>query len=492
MMKLQIEKGKSKEKPSPAPVKVVPKASMASPKPISQPVPQRITEVKDSQDQYATQSPNKISSQTFIIPYASDEEAFRDDIKELADRLKVDVEFDFAVGDRSISMFRLWEVVMAEAFGGFKNVNDSNLWPEVAHQLGFDIQQQPGTLTELQAYFQEYEGLLLEFEDLAREEDEEIEEVLDRNDSSLLADQLLEMIEHNINPIDADEDTNVGGQEVESKDDTNSPQMSPHQKQISSNSRKRLSGGSSPYTKRQRVDKGKGKELEIPSTPEDIITSPQTLRRTLEPSPLKNASFPAANGSDEEYSEEEDELFVSPTNSDRTKQPRNPEPETQDFHFPNATQKTDRLSSPNISSSPPVRLKQIHQSQTSNAATRGSAHSINVEDSSTQSQTQSQMNAILDQFIADMVAKGFTYDIVLEALQATTLKCNANVEEVAESLSNDEHIPDNIRGVWTQWDDEELGYSKESKQYRHVLLKHGPEEIRERIRFLRDLADSED
>lgn len=488
-MKSRIKKGKFKETSSPAETAVKvskPSSSKSTPNPVNK----RIKEVKDSQEQRSTQLSKKSSSQTFSVPYAADEAAFTDDLLQLAERVNLDVELSAVIGGRSVSMFDIWQVVMSKEFGGFQNVSSGNLWPKVAHQLGLNTKKKSGGLDELVSYFQEYEDLLLDFEELAREEDEEdTGEESFRNDSSLLADQLLATAEHITDSVGAEDggDADVEGQEDLEHEVVEPSQLSSTQKQSQVGSRKRPAPGSSPYTKRQRIDRGKGKELEIPSTPEDL-KSPQTARLTLEPSPLKNASFPGSDGSNEEYLEEEEEeeegLFV-PVNGQSVKPPLHHEPETQDFQFPASSP----LKSSHLSSSPPLRLRPNHQRQNSNAATRGTAHSSSPNDSSTQSQTESQFQAILDKCIANLIDKGFTQDIVLQALQATTLKVDGDVELVAESLMMEKGIPKNVRGVWTEEDDEMLGFGVESKQYRHVLLKHGTEEIRKRKGFLRDMED---
>lgn len=491
-------KEKSKNVPPPAkrtPVKQVPPKASSS-----KTTRQEIAEVKKSQGQYSGQTlefPNRYPLRD--DPSISDEKVFQNEVSTFGDEFEIDIDFDPMICGQSISLFRLWQVVESDEFGGYGEVDGRESWAKVASRLQIDPIRHPTAAEELKKCF---DKVLVDYEefkkgDLENMEEENQEEAVDdseRHESSLLAAQLAAKVIHRGEPEDHDDEfEEVDQQEQEEHDDDlDYPQYSSPRQPNSSVAKKRGFDNRRNllHNKRQRVDKGKGKEREIPSTPEDDVNNPKVF--TPQSSPLKFSALPRGVSEPEEEYSEDSGLFV-PETQERSKSkhllhPRNVEPETQDFNFPDLDPGPShhRLSSEFSSSPPQILPKLKDQSQGSNAATRGSPQSTGKEDSSTQSQTESQKEAQVQRFVNDLVEKGFAQESVIQALEATSLELGPNVEKVAESLDLEEGIPDNLRGVWTSLDDEFLFDPVESKEYKRILMKHGIQGLRERRKFLRN------
>lgn len=464
---------------------------------------QEVTKIKNSPAQSSSRTLEPTNR--YILsddPSISDEKVFQEEVSTFGDEFKVDIDFNPMICGRSISLFRLWQVVESDDFGGCDEVDERELWPNVANRLKIDPGRHPTAAKELKECFGE---VLADYEELKKEglekvkmEEENLEEAAiddsEWQESSLLATQLGATATRKREIEDPDDKLEKADQQEQDEhdDDLDYPQYSSPRRLNGSVVKKRGSHDqrSLPYNKRQRVDKGKGKEREIPSTPEDDVNNPKIF--TLQSSPLKFSTFPRG-GSEPEDEYSEDDGLVVPETQEKSKgkhlfQPRNLEPETQDFSFPDLEPGPvrHRLSSEFSSSPPQILPKLKHQSQGSNAATRGSLQSTGKEDSSTQSQTESQKEAQVQRFVTGLVEKGFAQESVIQALEATSLELGPNVEKVAESLDLEEGVPDNLRGVWTSLDDEFLFDPAESKEYKHILVKHGVQGVRERKKFLRN------
>jgi hypothetical protein len=262
-------------------------------------------EIQDSQDLSGEieQSPKKTGRRA--DPTLTDEQRFRKDLVLLAEALGEEiVDFTPEICGRSVPLFKLWQVVRSYDFGGYERVTGLQLWPKVARFLGFKDDQQSLAANELKACYGE---ILTDLEEYQEFQSEQLTESQER---AMLEAQLLETAARETqNLYEAEDEDEEEMAEEDEDDDLDRPQYSPHLP-IAPSSSKRSFGADrtnvdASYKKRQRIDKGKGKELEIPSTPEDVINNTQMPRSLLKPSPLKYSS-PPQQEEEEEEDEEED------------------------------------------------------------------------------------------------------------------------------------------------------------------------------------------
>lgn len=109
----------------------------------------------------------------------------------------------------------------------------------------------------------------------------------------------------------------------------------------------------------------------------------------------------------------------------------------------------------------------------------------------------------LDAFIREQVFNShISQDIVVKALEATSLSIGPKsyIEQVMDSLMNDEGIPDHLPGVWTASDDEKLkkAFTQpsevpiDSTVYQDLVKKHGIPNIKLRQMYWRDMEEDEE
>ena len=449
-------------------------------------------EVQDSQDSSGQIIQSPKMQRKNPDPATIDENLFKGDLLDLAESLEMEVDFTPEICGRKISLFRLWQVIQSDEFGGFDRVNGKNLWPNVARKLNFNDFRQTTAAQELRGCYSE---ILADFEDARQEYDEE-PGLTDSQERAMLDAQLLETAARqtqNLDEEDMEEDEKIV-EEDEEDDDLDRPQISPHPSVPTSSSKRSFgvdrTNVNTSFNKRQRIDKGKGKgkELEIPSTPEDIINSNQMPRPALKPSPLKFSS--PARQQEEEDSSELENLFVKPLKprDNQEPKPQNLEPETQDFHYPQTQAEPDQEEHDyfvDITSSPPQQ-KLPNRSSGSNIANRGSNSSSNPTGSSTQSQTESEHAAELQKYIDDCVSLGFTQEAVVSALGITTMEMGAHCMQVMDSLEGEQGIPNDIPGVWTEEDDMKVEEEVQSEGFKEMVKKHGIKRCEVRKSYLRD------
>lgn len=405
----------------------------------------------------------------FEDPSRSDEKLFTEELTAMAEDNDLEVNFNPVICGRKIPLFVLWQVVNLDEFGGYDEVTGRNWWSKIARRLNFNDFKQPDAPKMIK---EAYEEVLADFE-AAREEF-----MMHLEEEGLIESQLREMAERDSMEEELlDEEGEVvqeeGEEEDEYDDDLEAPASVPRQQYpLSSGKRSHeASQDGSPilgsYSKRQRFDKCKGKELEIPSTPEDIINPSPKPRSIYQSSPLKYMQ----TGADIDNG---DDPFVGPVKKPKLPLPRqnhrNLEPETQDFNFTpvddDAESESSLLSFPN-------------QRKAKNGVP--AAHSSSHEDSSTQSQTDSQKDQELIAFIDRHVGLGYRLEIVIEALESTSMT-TGNAAIVMEALTSGTGIPDNIQGVWTNEDDAALD-DVESEEFERVANKHGAKNLAQRQKF---------
>lgn len=178
-------------------------------------------------------------------------------------------------------------------------------------------------------------------------------------------------------------------------------------------------------SKRRRADKGKEKEIEIPSTPEFI----------------------------HEKRPRNDQTIVQ-------------DPETQDFHFPVPTiVETQANNIPEDSPSDQIQDESQRAAQPSPEL-----------DSQSNEGYKAGVRAQLDRYMA----LGYTEDIVRMALASTTAN-DQNAAIVMEELTNERAVPSDLQGVWTAEDDLALA---DEAGVEMMKEKHGSDRVEDRLIWL--------
>ncbi|KAF8857978.1 hypothetical protein BDZ45DRAFT_690436 [Acephala macrosclerotiorum] len=493
------------EPPAKAPINVPRKASAKAPYTIqtipgpssSKPGNAEILEVKDSQGSSGRTLESPMQGRKAADPSMTDEALFRKQLSETAES------YGWALGDlnpkvcgRSISLFRLWQVVESDEFGGFDEVTGRSLWPKIARKLNFNDYRHPDAAAQLQDVFRE---ILADHDERKREEwdaEDDDESLTESQEMALIQNQLGQTADRKTHSLEDVEDMD----EDEQDDDLDAPQSTPL-KPLSSPLGKRsfdTSRQDSSYNKRQRIGKGKGKELEIPSTPEDIINGNRLIKPTFQPSPLNYTSAQPKevdNGDDGSKSER---LYIRPPSFQRAissaAEPRLParilEPETQDFHFP-PEQEPELFAAADLTPSPVQSIPKLpDRSRGSDVATHGTVPSSNSNKNqdSTQSHPES---SDLQTRVDTWVQLGYPQDIVIEALEATSMEPEADGDagHVMQALMEERGIPEDMAGVWTRRDDEAL--RRDHSDFGRVVTKHGLQRCKRRKAFLKNQRDVE-
>ncbi|RFU29930.1 hypothetical protein B7463_g6406, partial [Scytalidium lignicola] len=323
-----------------------------------------------------------------------DEDVFKIELSEFAQEMDFEVNFNPNICGRGIPLFRIWQVVRSREFGGFNNVEKKNLWASVCKKLKFHQWRDRDAPTLLKdCCFQN----LVDFEDAKM--------------------QYLELSHAEMQDEDADLEISA-----------------------SSTKKRRLDTNNEP-NKRQRINKGKGKEREIPSTPEQGDTNPDNVIQLEE------------DDEGDSFVDSKRRQMVNNRPISKLARPR--DPETQDFSFPG--------SDPFI-----------------------------IEDSfMVPSEDDSQQQAEeLEDYIHRFIALGYKQEVVIMALEATTME-TGDAGIVMEALINGEGIPQNMQGVWTEEDDEALDAPEDSDDFQRILEKHGMDIVATRQRYMKEKIEAQ-
>jgi hypothetical protein len=417
---------------------------------------------------------SQAKAKKLVDPTTIDEDQFQEDLTALANELKLEIQFRPTVSGKEISLFRLWQVVQSNKFRGKAEVDKQGLWPQVAQRLNFSNSSHPKVSTELKNC---YEDILEDFEDIRRECMEH-PDVADSQESELIGAQLMTSSgEH-------DEVTNVEEQEDDIHDDLD---VRPSPVLPSASGKRALVGPTigESFNKRQRVDKGKSKELEIPSTPEDDIKVYEK-QVFYEPSPSLEGS-PILNQVQDTFLKSR---LKRPELSALKSTNLAMEPDTQDFDFPLDDAGNDIYGDESEVETPPIpspSFKPNGQNRSRDPTPRDTLHEeLNMhENSSTQSQTLNTVSAYVDGYMA----LGYEHEIIVQALRACSLQ-TGNAKEVMDALRLGAGIPEDIQGVWTAEDDRSLN-DEDGPGFERILIKHGEEFISIRRKFWEDENEAE-
>lgn len=412
-------------------------------------------------------------------------ERFERTLADFAEGQDKTVDFQPTISGRKMQLYDIWNIVKKLEFSSSQGDEATDKWDKLASQLGFDKVRDSGAPRELQELC---DWILVDFIEARSSYHKYLKDILDNGGE--LAEEARVNFE-NATPPGSDKDEEVEQREEEeyggnpdvleipsstqrtwpSSDRGHDVAIDPGNEESSSQESK-----VTPQ-KRQRVDKGKEKVLEIPSTPEELLSFEGQARET---SPVKDEGLPHGQENENEVTEEGMGMFVKSIQWSIFPQTRTLplktvqfEPETQDFHFSHAAGEEN-------GTSPSQQVQEDDFVGESNIAVAGSLH----EDSSTQSQTDSQREvAELQEFIDRYIALGYGEEVVTEAMLATTLE-TGDVAVVMESIMNGTGIPENIEGVWTEEDDRAVRQIEKNEEYSRVVLKHGEARCVKRRQFL--------
>ncbi|KAF5871550.1 putative transcription factor rap1 protein [Botrytis fragariae] len=418
----------------------------------------------------------------FMNSLTTEEDYFTLTLKQFCEEDQEEPIFNPRIRGKQISLFRLWQIVIV--FGGFETINAESQWQEVADKLSFPIANRSEAAQDLKSC---YDEILSEFERVVTEEENDPQSILmfaASQDETLIASQLADTTIRSVQRFSGHErDVEDDDEVIELPPLKNSKQfstMSTKKRAIGSDGLSNLSESSEINPKRKakriRADKGKGKEVEIPSTPEHIFNATQPPRHI---SPLKYQINENDNGgsSEDDSDREARERILriqqkKPRELIRKASAKNltVEPETQDFYYPDIDNQAPPVSPT------PVRRKR----------TPGPIIDLS-RDSSAESEAEADSQDIVDIELAKYIALGYSEDIIYDALMASTYDFDI-ASPVMNQLQMGHGIPDDLAGVWTQRDDDALERRK-GKEYERVREKHGDERIHARIKFLRNLSE---
>ncbi|KAH8601402.1 hypothetical protein B0O99DRAFT_667802 [Bisporella sp. PMI_857] len=208
-----------------------------------------------------------------------DEKQFNTFVTELSEEIEVRVDFNPIICGRKVPLYRIWEVVTG--FGGVEKVNVQRLWPKVARRLNLEDFRHSDAPKQLNRCYEiilsHVEALRKEYYELSLHEQAEIDAQLCGSPETG-AEEAEEM----------DEDDEYGDLDI--------PRSLPQSRALASTPSGK---GSVPIqkgrpqspdgsigNKRQRIEKRKSKTVEVPSTPEEIISglawpTPHSARRIV-------------------------------------------------------------------------------------------------------------------------------------------------------------------------------------------------------------------
>ncbi|TGO27151.1 hypothetical protein BPAE_0046g00120 [Botrytis paeoniae] len=427
-----------------------------------------------------------LEQRPFMNSLTTEEDYFTLTLKQFCEEDEEEPIFNPRICGKQISLFRLWQIVIV--FGGFETINAESRWQEVADKLSFPIANRSEAAQDLKSC---YDEILSEFERVVTEEENDPQSILmfaASQDETLIASQLADTTIRSVQrPSGHERDVEDDDEVIELPPLKNSKQFSTtstKKRAINSDELSNLSESSAINPKRKakrvRADKGKGKEVEIPSTPEHVFNVTQPPRHI---SPLKYQINENDNGGSSEGDSDREAreriLRVQqkkPRELIRKASAKNltVEPETQDFYYPDIDNQAPQVSPT------PVRRKRIP----------GPIIDLS-RDSSAESQAEAEVEAdsqdIVDIELAKYIDLGYSEDIIYKALIASTYDFDI-ASPVMNQLQMGHGIPNDLAGVWTQRDDNALERRK-GKEYERVREKHGDERIHARIKFLRNLKE---
>ncbi|QSZ36126.1 hypothetical protein DSL72_007251 [Monilinia vaccinii-corymbosi] len=451
----------------------------------------------ESKTSEATSSKIGLEKRPYTNDLLKDEVYFKHTLKQFWEPVG-DLDFSPKICGKEISLFKLWQIIML--FGGFKKTNAKNRWLEAADKLGFPIANRPEAVEDLNKC---YDEVLFDFEisiaDAAN--DKNNPEFSAYRGENLIASQLEEITSHGVLRSSEIEEETGNNDEVlklppplsESKHQST---VSTKKRAISSDEFSSRSGSSEtrikPQSKRRKIEKGKGKEVEIPSTPEHIFnaTQPPISRNT---SPLK---YPLDEGDDASSSDQEARESIrqiqrnKPEGSSRNasvKKPiASPTPAPKKMTavpvIDLSKDSSPELESESESESESRPQAQLQPPPKSKPRLESKSKSEPLSESPLEPEPGSNSQDSPEDEIDKFKALGYSDEIIVAALDSTTMDYEI-ASVVMERLKMGHSIPDDMAGVWTKKDDDALILKEGWKGLKRIRAKHGRERITARKEF---------
>ena len=371
-----------------------------------------------------------------------EERMFRKDLQAFVDaethkdpEMNLKLTFRPIIGGRQVPLFRIWQAITSPRFGGYDVVEAKNLWPLVAEELNFNRFRDHAAPKQLKTCYEDM--LLAEFEDFKGLVKFVNEDITESQEDRMIESQLRrEAEEVDRKHIETSKST------IRSREE--SLESFGQAQRLPSSGPKRGIDWDMPQddqmtSKRPRVDKWKGKEPEIPSTPEEVLRKTQHAKLPSQHTPRRQYSSPLARESEEE------ELLKTPSRKPKS-------------GF------TSRVGK--------------------------STSTLPAEDDTAAQAASELQDEEVERVVNEYVAKGYAASVVAEALEATTME-TGDLHQVIKSIQSGRGIPSNIQGVWTAGDDEAL-VTPRGLAYKRILTKHGQDRVGRRQQFKEDQRDDSD
>ena len=112
--------------------------------------------------------------------------------------------------------------------------------------------------------------------------------------------------------------------------------------------------------------------------------------------------------------------------------------------------------------------------------------------SESSSAQQAHVDAMIDAFITERVAQGFSAEQVVAVLNSTCTDIPLT-DEVLQQMGPQKgrvELPENMKGVWTEDDDRDL-YSSDARKVGRLEPKHGADQVNARYEWLQLMAEDE-
>lgn len=460
-----------------------------------------------------------------------DEKYFTKTLKTFSEYLGYDSEdvvFFPEIRGKQISLFTLWQIVML--FGGFTKTSNENRWEEIADRLSFPITNRAKAAKDLK---QCYDEILSALEKSLVEagKDENNPEYSASQEETLIASQFDDEILRNDQRTLNLEEKSDFDEVLEAPQSLIMPNMFSKKRTIDSDNLSTHSGSSGGQSKHQnkrpKIDKGKGTGVEIPSTPEHIYNATQKPISHRK-SPLKYQLDQSGDNTSSDHEAQESFLSLQRKKTEgsfRKVSGKKPmlEPETQDFHYSDID---DGISVPSPTAAPKKRilhpaidisddsstesdseteslpklksvseLKSKSKTRTelglkSQSSLQPESKSKSESKSRTQPEENSQNSFDYAAEIEKFIDLGYSEEIIFQALEATTYVFDI-ASVVMEQLKEEQSVPGNLVGVWTEEDDAAL-FKRTGIEYERIRMKHGDERITKRQEFKETMAAVDD
>ncbi len=159
-----------------------------------------------------------------------DEEIFENEVSLVAERLEdqganIDLVFESVIGGRKTTLFRIWQVVQSDEFGGVEEVATHKQWKKVASKLNFKKSQLSSAAAELEAFSEDIlryfaESKTYYAQELNSEDEADEGSLTGSQEKAMLEGQILQETDRGVRPKgDEDIEEAESGEDVEEEDE---------------------------------------------------------------------------------------------------------------------------------------------------------------------------------------------------------------------------------------------------------------------------------